>query len=172
MSDFDKSNTGQTDIQEDHSDIMSVGYIIVLVLACIVLSLMGNGCSAIGYGVGSAFDWPVILRPWIAASVDSLGWNHYMAFDGETAVATAAFFISGDQTWFGMASTLPEYRKQGAQGGLIERRLRDVNALGCKQIVVETAEETPTHEAPSYRNMHRYGFHLAYLKQNHIWNPD
>ena len=122
--------------------------------------------------VGNAFDWPVILRPWIAASVDSLGWNHYMAFDGETAVATAAFFISGDQTWFGMASTLPEYRKQGAQGGLIERRLRDVNALGCKQIVVETAEETPTHEAPSYRNMHRYGFHLAYLKQNHIWNPD
>jgi len=80
MSDFDKSNTGQTDIQEDHSDMMSVGYLIVLVLACIVLSLIGNGCSAIGYGVGSAIhktekhrfyeaaelrsgtEWVVILR--------------------------------------------------------------------------------------------------------------
>jgi len=118
--------------------------------------------------VGTAFGWPQVVWPWMAASVGTPGWYHYIAFDGEKGVATAAFHVSGENAWFGMASTLPEYRKHGTQGALIARRINDARNLGCKTLVVETAEETPTRDAPSYRNMHRYGFQMAYLRPNYI----
>lgn len=56
MDDFKRADEWQSRLREDNSDMMSVGYLIVPILACIVLSLMGHGCSAIGYGVGTAID--------------------------------------------------------------------------------------------------------------------
>jgi hypothetical protein len=56
MRNFDEMNAEGAGDREDHSDLMSIGYLIMVVLACIVLSLMAHGCSAIGYGVGSAIQ--------------------------------------------------------------------------------------------------------------------
>jgi GNAT superfamily N-acetyltransferase len=116
----------------------------------------------------SSFEWSEQLEPWVARTVGRPGWRHYMAFDGEIPAATAAIYIEGENGWIDFASTLPEYRGRGAQGTLVERRIKDAAALGCKRLVVETAEETPEHPSPSYRNMRRYGFEAAYLRPNYI----
>lgn len=116
----------------------------------------------------TSFDWPRPLESWVARTVGRSGWQHYLAFDREAPVATAALFVDGENGWIDLASTLPEYRSRGAQGALVEQRIRDAAELGCKRLVVETAEEKPGHLSPSYRNMRRYGFETAYLRPNYI----
>jgi len=92
-----------------------------------------------------------------------------MAFDGETPVATGAVYIRGQFGWIDFASTLPQYRGRGAQAALVERRIRDAAEWECRWLIVETAEEKPDHPAPSYRNMVRYGFKVAYARPNYLF---
>lgn len=116
-----------------------------------------------------SFDWPRIQKPWIAQTVGRPGWRHYLAYDKSKPVATGAIYINGQFGWIDFASTLPGYRGRGAQGALVERRIRDAAELGCKWLTVETAEETPIRSAPSFRNMRRYGFEVAYIRPNYIY---
>ncbi len=120
----------------------------------------------------TSFEWPRPLESWVAQMVGRPGWRHYMAFDREAPAATAALFVDGENGWIDFASTLPEYRGRGAQGILVEQRIRDAAEMGCKRLVVETAEEKPGHSAPSYRNMRRLGFETAYIRPNYIYVND
>ena len=83
-------------------------------------------------------------------------------------MAGGALFVKGDVGWLGIASTLPAYRPRGAQGALMARRIRDGADLGCRWLVTETGEDTPHHPNPSYHNMLRTGFSLAYRRPNYI----
>jgi len=53
---LDKSRNGQSEIQKDHFDSLSAGYLAVMVLACIVILIAGNGCSAVGHKLGTMID--------------------------------------------------------------------------------------------------------------------
>ena len=116
-----------------------------------------------------SFDWPRALCPWIESAIGRPRWRFYLAYHKKRAVATAALFVSGDVGWIDFASTLPEARGKGAQAALLRRRIEDARRDGCRTIVVETAEQTRDREAPSFRNMIRYGFQTAYVRPNYIW---
>jgi ribosomal protein S18 acetylase RimI-like enzyme len=120
----------------------------------------------------AGFEWSDSLCPWIERSVGRPGWRHYMAYDGDRPVATAALFVFGDMGWIDFAATLPEARGRGAQAVLLKHRMADAGQAGCKWMVVETAEETPKSSAPSFRNVRRYGFQIAYVRPNYIWQRD
>jgi GNAT superfamily N-acetyltransferase len=123
--------------------------------------------------VRESFDWPEGMERVIAGAVGRPGWHHYMAYDGDTPAATAGHFVHGEVAWIDFAATLPEFRGRSAQKALVARRIRDAAAEGCRMIIVETAEQRPDHDAPSYRNMLKMGFEVAYLRPNYIWqrNP-
>lgn len=125
--------------------------------------------SEFAHIVTSCFGWPPLMRPWITEFIGRKNWHFYMAFDGEKPAATGAFFIEGEFAWISFASTLPEFRGRGAQSALAERRVRDMIDLGAKWISVETAEETADHAAPSFRNLTRLGFEVAYVRPNYIY---
>ena len=91
-----------------------------------------------------------------------------MAYDGDFPVATAGMFIDGEYAWLDFASTLPGFRGKGAQTALISRRLQDGYDAGCRYFTVETAEQKPGRDSPSFRNIGRAGFALAYLRPNYI----
>jgi hypothetical protein len=114
----------------------------------------------------AGFGMPPVLQPWIASMVGRAGWQHYLAWDGSDPVAAAALFVRDGAGWLGMASTLPAARRRGAQGALMAQRIEDGRTLGCQWLVTETAEDTPERPNPSYRNMLRAGFTLAYLRDN------
>lgn len=116
--------------------------------------------------VRQGFGMPEALDPWLAATVDCPGWQHYAAWDGETLVAGGAMYVSDRTAWFGLAATLETHRGRGAQHALVTRRFQEAGALGCDWVVVETAEQRPGHPAPSYRNLRRLGFTEAYLREN------
>jgi GNAT superfamily N-acetyltransferase len=105
------------------------------------------------------------LRPWIAAEVGRDGWCHYLALDGEKAVATGALFVYGEVGALLGATTLKSHRGQGAQSALLAERIKAARDLGCEWLVTETWEEQ-AHHNPSYHNLLRAGFHEAYLRPN------
>jgi hypothetical protein len=106
-------------------------------------------------------------RPLVKGVIGKPGWQHYLAFDGKKPVSTAAMFIKGEVAWVGHMSTLKNFRKRGGQRAMFARCIEDGLALGCKWFVAETEEDTPEEPNPSYRNMLRSGFKLAYMRRNH-----
>jgi hypothetical protein len=119
--------------------------------------------------VAEAFDYPPALAPITSQTIGRPNWHHYLAFEGDTAIASGAMYIAGSAAWFGFAATDAAHRKRGAQHALIARRLADAADAGCKWVSVETAEDTVTRYAPSFRNLRRLGFEVAYARPNYLW---
>lgn len=115
-----------------------------------------------------SFGWPETLAPWVASPIGRSGWTHYLAYDEERPVATAAMYIRSKTAWIDFASTLPEARGRGAQSALLARRISDCADRGCTLVIVETAEPGDDKPAPSFRNVRRFGFDLAYARANYI----
>jgi hypothetical protein len=121
------------------------------------------------------FEFPpaaTVLTSLITAGVGRPGWRHYLAYDGETPVATGGLYVTNGVGWLGYGSTSPSHRRRGAQGAMFARRIRDAADMGCKWLVTETDAETPERPSPSYRNMARSGFVIAYSRPNYVWRPD
>jgi len=119
--------------------------------------------------VATAFDYPPALAPITSQTIGRPHWHHYLAFEGDTPIASAAMYVAGSAAWFGLAATDVAYRKRGAQHALIVRRLQDAADAGCTWVSVETAEDTVTRDAPSFRNLRRLGFEVAYKRPNYLW---
>ena len=119
--------------------------------------------------VATAFDFPPAIAPLPSRTIGRPHWHHYLAFDGDTPIASAAMYIAGSAAWFGFAATDAAHRKRGAQQALVLKRLEDAKAAGCRWVSVETAEDTVTRDAPSFRNLRRFGFEVAYPRPNHLW---
>ena len=124
--------------------------------------------NAVGTIASDAFAMPVQLAPWIASLVGRPNWYHYLAWDGSTPVAVAALFVHGEVGWLGIAGTLATARRRGAQSALMARRISDGISLGCRWFVTETGEDLPTKPNPSFHNMLRAGFKVAYQRPNYL----
>ncbi len=127
-----------------------------------------ESADAFGRILLETFEMPLILLPMMACHLGKPGWVNSLGFDAEEPVATASMFIADDVAWLGMGSTLASHRGRGAQSALFARRIEDGLKAGCKWFVTETGEDTPEQPNPSYRNMLRAGFKLAYLRPNYV----
>lgn len=128
--------------------------------------------SAFARIVATAFDHPPAIAPLASQTIGRQGWNHYLAFAGDTPIAAGAMYLAGRAAWFGFAATDRAHRQRGAQQALVVRRLKDAAGAGCAWVSVETAEDTVTRDAPSFRNLRRLGFEVAYRRPNYLWTAD
>jgi hypothetical protein len=117
----------------------------------------------------SAFKMPPELGLLVSCLFGKAGWHLYLAFDGTQPVSAGAMYVTGETAWLGFGSTLATQRKRGGQGAIFNRRIEDGIKLGCKWFVTETGEDTPENPNPSYHNMIRHGFKLAYLRPNYVY---
>jgi hypothetical protein len=116
--------------------------------------------------VCAGFGVPAAFAPMFSGIVGRDGWRCYVGLHGGQPVATAAMFVRGDIGWLGFAATLPEARNRGAQSALIARRIADAASMGVTTLAVEVQESTNEHPNPSYFNLVRLGFRVAYLRGN------
>jgi ribosomal protein S18 acetylase RimI-like enzyme len=128
-----------------------------------------RGGAAFGSIVADAFGYPAAIAGLPIRTIGRTGWRHYLAYDAEQPVAAAAMYVAGDAAWFGFAATAASHRGRGAQTALILRRLGDARDAGCRWVSVETAEDTVEKNAPSFRNLRRLGFEVAYTRPNYLW---
>lgn len=128
--------------------------------------------DAFAYVAMHAFGSPEYIYPWLKATVGRQNWYHYVAWDGEWPVASAALFVHEEVAWLGHGSTLPSHRGWGAQRRLINRRLRDGCALGCKKFISETNANIPGIPNPSYNNLIKSGFLQAYTRLTYVYDSN
>lgn len=120
----------------------------------------------------NVFKNPPELKPGLISLVGRKNWHHYLAFDNEKPVAAGSVFIYGDTAWLGIAVTLAEYRKRGAQSAIIAKRINKAHELGCKWLSVETAPHSAEKHNSSYMNLLKYNFNFMYERPNFMYNPD
>ncbi len=118
-----------------------------------------------GYGV------PELMRDWIERLPAREGWHCFLAVDGDRPAATGALYAEGGVGWLGIAATLPEHRRRGAQTAILAARVRAAAEAGCEVLVTETGELQEGKPSNSYRNIERAGFELAYVRPNYLSSP-
>ncbi|HMN27755.1 MAG TPA: GNAT family N-acetyltransferase [Caldilineaceae bacterium] len=94
----------------------------------------------------------------------------YLAFMEDVPVGTGTLLVSDRVGTLYNGVTQPAYRRRGVQQALMVRRIQDGIGLGCRWFTTETIEDTPEKPNPSYHNMVRSGFQLAYLRPNYIYS--
>jgi hypothetical protein len=100
-------------------------------------------------------------------------WAAYGAFDGDTLVAVARMLVVHETdavALFG-AATLPEGRNRGAQGALLDVRIREARDRGVSYASAETWLESPGNPNPSQHNMRRAGLTEVHTRPNWVWRP-
>jgi hypothetical protein len=118
---------------------------------------------------GGVFAWPSDTIPWIAAAVGVPGFSHFLAYDGDRAVATGLLYVDGEVGWLGWGATLTPYRRRGAHAALIAARLKRAAELGAKWVTCATMEPQRGRPSGSYRGLLRQGFQQAYLRPIWVW---
>lgn len=98
-------------------------------------------------------------------------WAAYGAFDGERLVGVARMLVVPETqavALFG-AATMPEGRNRGAQGALLDVRIREARDRGVRYASAETWLETDENPNPSQHNMRRAGLTEVHTRPNWVW---
>ena len=98
-------------------------------------------------------------------------WATYGAWDGETLVGVARMLVVAETeavALFG-AATLPAGRNRGAQGALLDVRIRAARDRGLRWASAETWLESDENPNPSQHNMRRAGLTEVHTRPNWVW---
>ncbi len=87
------------------------------------------------------------------------GWTFYMAYVNGAPAAAGVCYIKHGRASLTFAATLPEYRKQGLQKALLQKRMEHAALSGCRLVVGQCAFLSQSH-----RNMERAGMKLGYVR--------
>jgi GNAT superfamily N-acetyltransferase len=124
--------------------------------------------AVFGAIVARAFGLPDVAGEWFAALAARPRFHLFLASDGDEPAGAGALFVAGDVGWIGVAGTLPEHRRKGAQGAILAARIRLAQGLGLRVLATETGERTADRPSGSYRNILRLGFEELYLRPNYV----
>jgi hypothetical protein len=119
-----------------------------------------------GYGT------PEFFGEWLASIPGRDGWHCFVALDGEVVAGTGALYVSAPVGWLGIAATVPEHRRKGAQGAILAARIEAAAAAGCEVVVTETGAPVDGQPGGSYRNIVRAGFEPQYVRANYLSTPE
>jgi hypothetical protein len=114
-------------------------------------------------GFGLAFP---PFTDWMNAHVGLSDWKMYGAFDGPKLVAVSAMYARGDVACLSGSTTLPFYRKRGAQSAMMVARLKAAAEMDLSWASTETGSETIDRPNSSLHNMNRMGFEVLYERYN------
>jgi GNAT superfamily N-acetyltransferase len=115
--------------------------------------------------VATGYGLPDAVVPWTAQAWN-LGWECWLAVDGDEPAAAAGLFVSEGVGYIGFAATLPEHRGKGAQNALLAERIERAREVGCDVVVTETGERRDDLPSNSYRNILRAGFTEVAVRAN------
>ncbi|KAB2911885.1 MAG: GNAT family N-acetyltransferase [Hyphomicrobiaceae bacterium] len=125
-----------------------------------------EAAAAFGSVAAQAYGLPPATAEWLAVVVGRPRWHCFMAFDGAVPVATGAVYVDGTSAWLGIGATLASHRGRGAQSAVLAARIQAAAHEGCTTLTTETGVPHPGESGPSYGNIQRAGFRIAYLRPN------
>lgn len=126
-----------------------------------------DDAQAFGRAFAKGFGLPPGAAAIFSALVGRPRWHAYVAHDDERLAGVGLLFIDENRAYLSGATTLPAFRRRGAQAALMARRLEHALDVGCDTISTETGEPVPGDPQHSYRNMQKAGFRAAYVRENY-----
>jgi hypothetical protein len=114
----------------------------------------------------AGFGMPPPMAAWLSQIVGRPHWHAYVASFEGTLAGAAAMYVRDEFAWLGIGSTKPDMRKRGSQRALLARRIADAAKLGAMHATTETGVPQPGQPAPSYENILKSGFSVAYVRPN------
>jgi GNAT superfamily N-acetyltransferase len=115
--------------------------------------------------VAAGYGLPAAVVPWTAQAY-ALGWDCWLALDGDEPAAAAGLYVEDGVGYLGFAATLPAHRGKGGQGALLAHRVELAREAGCDVLVTETGERRDDLPSSSYRNILRAGFQEIGVRAN------
>ena len=119
-----------------------------------------------GSTAAAGFEMPPPFAGWLAGVVGLEGWHTYVSFFVDEPVGAAALLVAGDFAWLGIGATRSTLRKRGSQSALLARRIADAARFGARHASTETGVPQEGKPAPSYANILKAGFEVAYVRPN------
>jgi hypothetical protein len=114
----------------------------------------------------AGFGMPPPMAGWLSQIVGRPYWHAYVSMVDGVPAGAAAMYVHGEVAWLGIGSSKPDMRKRGSQSALLARRIADAAKLGAKHATTETGVPQPGQPAPSYSNILKSGFTVAYVRPN------
>jgi GNAT superfamily N-acetyltransferase len=128
----------------------------------------GERGAAFGSVVARGYGMPDFFADWFAAATGLPQFRLVLAFDGDELAGAGALFVGEGIGWLGLAATLPEHRRKGAQSAILAERIRVAGEAGLDALATETGERLPDRPSNSYRNLLRAGFEEQYVRPNYL----
>ncbi len=98
----------------------------------------------------------------VQASFDDSAWQHWMAWEGDTPVATAMTCLHAEHAWIGWVGTVEQHRGRGVQAAITAAQMQAAQAAGARWVTLETALAARKQPGPSQRNYLRLGWQALY----------
>ena len=120
--------------------------------------------------VCNAFGMRETAVPLLAGLANDPRWYLYVSYEGDSPAGAGSLFVNGDKAWIEWGATNPEFRCRGSQAAIMAARIAKARELGCTHIFTETGEAVEGDPQHSCKNIMKYGFVEAKLRQN--YEPD
>jgi hypothetical protein len=114
----------------------------------------------------AGFGMPPAMAAWLEPLAGRTNWHTYVSFANGEPAGAAAMYVRGELAWLGIGATKPALRKHGSQSALLARRIADAAKLGARHATTETGVPQAGQPAPSYNNILKAGFSVAYVRAN------
>ncbi len=134
----------------------------------VVRQVRPDGAHAFGATAAAGFGLPAMFGEWLAALCGRPRWLCFGAYYEARPVATGALFIDGACAWLGIGATVPTLRRHGAHSALLAARIEAAIASGCALLTTETGIPHGGDVGPSFGNIQRAGFSVAYPRPNYF----
>jgi hypothetical protein len=131
-----------------------------------IVAVDRNAAGVFADTVLAGFGMPPVLKPWLQSLPGRDGWHCFLALAGDGPAGGGAMRIANGIAWLGIGAVRPEHRGKGAQSALLAVRIATGLQLGVKGFITETGRPLPGEAGPSFANIQRAGFQIAYDRPN------
>jgi GNAT superfamily N-acetyltransferase len=131
-----------------------------------IVAVDHNSAGVFADTVLAGFGMPPMLKSWLETLPGRDGWHCFLALSGDEPAGGGAMRIANGIAWLGIGAVRPEHRRKGAQSALLAARIAAGLELGVDGFTTETGRPLPGEAGPSFANIQRAGFQIAYDRPN------
>jgi len=131
-----------------------------------IREVSSDGAYDFGATAAAGFGMPPAMGEWLGNVVGRPRWRCFVAYDSATPIASGALYSDNNCGWLGVGATLPLARRRGGQSALLATRINAAIEAGCDLLTTETGIPHEGEPGPSFTNIQRAGFTIAYPRPN------
>jgi hypothetical protein len=116
--------------------------------------------------IAKSYHVPLAAAHWAAAAIGRNKWRYFGGFSGNELIACGVLYLDHGAGWFGFGATLEGHRGKKAQQAVLAARIETARREGATILFTETGIPHEGEAGPSFKNIQRAGFKIAYERPN------